>query len=141
MERVFTLNNINEVAKECWKATEGRSVLAFHGQMGAGKTTFIHALCDVKGVKDVVGSPTFSLVNEYEYSCDGTKKALFHLDLYRIKNEEEAVRAGVEEVLNSGNICLAEWPDKAPGIFPDDTVHIYIELVDNETRRLKIANI
>ena len=141
MERVFTLNNINEVAKECWKATEGRSVLAFHGQMGAGKTTFIHALCDVKGVKDVVGSPTFSLVNEYEYSCDGTKKALFHLDLYRIKNEEEAVRAGVEEVLYSGNICLAEWPDKAPGIFPDDTVHIYIELVDNETRRLKIANI
>jgi tRNA threonylcarbamoyladenosine biosynthesis protein TsaE len=141
MERVFTLNNINEVAKECWKATEGRSVLAFHGPMGAGKTTFIHALCDVKGVKDVVGSPTFSLVNEYEYSCEGTKKALFHLDLYRIKNEEEAVRAGVEEVLYSGNICLAEWPDKAPGIFPDDTVHIYIELVDHETRRLKIANI
>jgi tRNA threonylcarbamoyladenosine biosynthesis protein TsaE len=141
MERVFNLKNINEVAKECWKTTEGRSVLAFHGPMGAGKTTFIHALCDVKGVKDVVGSPTFSLVNEYEYSCEGTKKALFHLDLFRIKNEEEAVRAGVEEVLYSGNICLAEWPDKAPGIFPDDTVHIFIELVDHETRRLKIANI
>lgn len=141
MEWIFTLNNINEVAKECWKATEGKSVFAFHGPMGAGKTTFIHALCDVKGVRDVVGSPTFSLVNEYEYSCEGTPKALFHLDLYRIKNEEEAVRAGVEEVLYSGNICLAEWPEKAPGIFPDDTVHIYIELVDHETRRLKIANI
>lgn len=141
MEWIFTLNNINEVAKECWKATEGKSVFAFHGPMGAGKTTFIHALCDVKGVRDVVGSPTFSLVNEYEYSCEGTPKALFHLDLYRIKNEEEAVRAGVEEVLYSGNICLAEWPEKAPGIFPDDTVHIYIELVDHETRRLKIAKI
>ena len=140
MEWVITPETIQQVAKEFWKAAEGRSVFAFHGTMGAGKTTFIHALCDVKGVKDVVGSPTFSLVNEYEYSCEGAKKPIFHLDLYRIKNEEEAIRAGVEDVLYSGEICLAEWPEKAPGIFPGDTVHVNIELIDNCTRRIKITD-
>lgn len=141
MEWLFTLDNINTVAKEFWKQVDGKMVFAFHGQMGAGKTTFIHALCDVKGVKDVVGSPTFSIINEYEYDCEGTKKVLFHLDLYRIKDEQEALRAGVEDALFSGYICLAEWPEKAPGIFPDNTVHVYIELVDIGTRRLKIADI
>lgn len=140
MEWLFTLDNINKVAKEFWEIAINKNVFAFHGQMGAGKTTFIHALCDEKGVKDVVGSPTFSLVNEYEYSCEGTRKPLFHLDLYRIKNEEEAIRAGIEDVLYSGNICLAEWPEKAPGIFPEDTVHVFIELVENGARRIKIAD-
>ncbi len=142
----FSLDSINEVAKEFWKAATGKTVFAFHGQMGAGKTTFIHALCDVKGVKDVVGSPTFSIINEYEYvpiaiGSEGTRKPLFHMDLYRIKDEEEAQRAGVEDVLFSGNICLVEWPEKAPGIFPDDSVHVFIELVDDKTRHLKISNI
>jgi tRNA threonylcarbamoyladenosine biosynthesis protein TsaE len=141
MERTFSLDNINVVAKEFWKAVEGKNVFAFHGPMGAGKTTFIHALCYAKGVKDVVGSPTFSIINEYEYDCEGTKRALFHMDLYRIKDEQEALRAGVEDALFSGYICLVEWPEKAPGIFPDNTVHVFIELVDSKTRRLKIADI
>ena len=141
MEWIFSLDNINDVAKEFWKATNGKMVFAFHGQMGAGKTTFIHALCDAKGVKDVVGSPTFSIINEYEYDCEGTKKVIFHIDLYRLKDEEEAIRTGVEECLYSGYICLVEWPEKAPGIFPHDTVHIHIELVNDTTRRLKIADI
>ncbi len=140
MEWIFSLDNINKVAKECWQATNGKTVFAFHGQMGAGKTTFIHALCAIKEVKDIVGSPTFSIINEYQFICEGTKKALFHIDLYRLKDEEEAIRAGVEDVLYSGNICLVEWPEKVPSIFPDTTVHIYIELVDDKTRRLKIAN-
>ncbi len=140
MEWSFSLENINSVAKDFWKATDGKTVFAFHGEMGAGKTTFIHALCDVKGVKDVVGSPTFSIINEYEYDCEGTKKVLFHIDLYRLKDEEEALRAGVEDVLFSGYICLVEWPEKAPGIFPDNVIHVYIELVDTKTRKLKIGN-
>lgn len=141
MEWTFSLDNINEVAKEFWKATAGKTVFAFHGQMGAGKTTFIHAICDAKNVKDVVGSPTFSIINEYEYDCEGTKKVMFHIDLYRLKDEEEAIRTGVEDALYSGYICLVEWPEKAPGIFPDDTVHVWIELIDSRTRRLKITNI
>ena len=141
MEREFTLDNINDVAKEFWNSTGHNSVFAFHGPMGSGKTSFIHALCDVKGVRETVGSPTFSLVNEYTYDCAGTGKVIFHLDLYRIKDEEEAIRAGIEDVLASGNTCFVEWPEKAPGIFPGDTVHVFIELVNGSTRRLKIPNI
>ncbi|MBL7748049.1 MAG: tRNA (adenosine(37)-N6)-threonylcarbamoyltransferase complex ATPase subunit type 1 TsaE [Chitinophagaceae bacterium] len=141
MEWIFSLDMINEVAKNFRTATDGKLVFAFHGQMGAGKTTFIHALCDAMGVKDVVGSPTFSIINEYEYDCSGTGKVLFHMDLYRIKDEEEAVRTGVEDALFSGCVCLVEWPERAPGIFPEDTVHVYIELVDSQTRRLKITDI
>ncbi len=141
MDLVFTLNTIQDVAAQFWKAVGEQKVFAFHGPMGAGKTTFIHALCDTKGVKDVVGSPTFSIINEYVYDCDGTKRPLFHMDLYRLNSEEEAQRAGVEDALYSGHLCLVEWPEKAPGIFPGDTVHVYIELLDTQSRRLKIANI
>ncbi len=141
MEWQFPLDNINKVAKEFWEATGDKHVFAFHGQMGAGKTTFIHALCEAKQVKDIIGSPTFSIINEYEYSCEGTKRPIFHIDLYRLKDEAEAIQAGVEDCLYSGYTCLVEWPEKAPGIFPEDTVHVHLELVDSITRRLKIANI
>ncbi len=146
MEWIFSLDNINDVAKDFWKAVDGKTVFAFHGQMGAGKTTFIHALCDVKGVKDVVGSPTFSIINEYEYvpiaiGSEGTKKVLFHMDLYRIKDEEEALRTGVEDALYSGYICLVEWPEKAPGIFPDDKVDVFIEAINERTRRINIEKL
>ncbi len=141
MEWSFSLDNINRVAKECWNAINNKTVIAFHGPMGSGKTTFIHALCDVKGVKDVVGSPSFSIINEYEYDCDGTRRVLFHIDLYRLKDEEEALKAGVVDCLYSGNLCLLEWPEKAPHLFPPDTIHVFLEVVDDKTRRLKIANI
>ncbi len=145
MEWVFSLDNINLVAKECWTAFGSNDVIAFHGEMGAGKTTFIHALCEVKGVKDTVGSPTFSIINEYAYvpadiGSEGTKKILFHMDLYRLKDEAEAVQAGVEDALYSGNTCFVEWPEKAPGIFPAGTIHAWLELVDDKTRRIKIGN-
>lgn len=141
MEWQFTLDQINEVAAACLQALKGKNVWAFHGQMGAGKTTFIHALCEVLGVKAAVGSPTFAIINEYTYDCEGTPKALFHMDLYRIRDEEEAVRTGVEDALYSGCLCLVEWPEKAPGLFPDDTVHLCIEATGTQTRRLKITDI
>ncbi|MEP6700695.1 MAG: tRNA (adenosine(37)-N6)-threonylcarbamoyltransferase complex ATPase subunit type 1 TsaE [Bacteroidota bacterium] len=145
MEWQFTLNNIKEIATAFWKMAGNSSVFAFHGQMGAGKTTFIHALCDVKGITDTVGSPTFSIINQYEYfpktiGSDGAKKIIFHIDLYRLKNEEEALRSGVEDCLYSGNTCLVEWPGNAPGLFPADTVHVHIDLLDDKTRRLKTGN-
>ena len=140
MEWKFSLDSIKDIATAFWEAADNASVIAFHGQMGTGKTTLIHALCDVKGVKDVVSSPTFSIINEYVYDCEGTKKPLFHMDLYRLKDEQEAQQAGVEDALHSGHICLVEWPEKAPGIFPDNTFHAYLELIDSKTRRLKISN-
>jgi len=136
MQWEFSKENINEVANNFWKQIKDGIVVAFHGEMGAGKTTFIHALCDVKGVRDAVGSPTFSIINEYEYNCEGTRRKLFHIDLYRLRDEEEVFRAGVEDCLNSGYTSLVEWPEKAPGIFPPDTVHAHIEVVDDHTRRL-----
>lgn len=139
MEWNLRTDNMREVAGAFWEAVKDRSVIAFHGPMGVGKTTFIHALCDVKGVREGVGSPTFSLVNEYVYDCQGTPKPLFHLDLYRLRDEEEAIRAGLEDVLYSGHICLVEWPEKAPGIFPGDTVHVRIEMTGPESRKVIIG--
>jgi tRNA threonylcarbamoyladenosine biosynthesis protein TsaE len=135
MEVNFLLNEIEVTAKKLLAQTGGYKVLAFHGEMGAGKTTFIHALCEAMDVTDVVTSPTFSIINEYK-TKEG--KSVYHMDLYRIKDENEAITAGVEDCLYSGNICLVEWPEKAAGIFPDDTLHIYITSVDEKTRKLKI---
>ena len=140
MELKFTLDNINDVAKKCWEMIGDARVIAFHGQMGAGKTTLIHALCDVKDVKDIVGSPTFSIVNEYLYEENGAGRKIYHIDLYRLRDEDEAIQAGVEDCLYSDHICLVEWPEKARGIFPPDTLHIQIDTLDTQTRRLRIGN-
>ena len=132
MERVVSLENIHLAANEFWQLYKDKKVFAFDGKMGTGKTTFIHALCDVKQVSSTVGSPTFSIINEYS-SPEGK---IFHIDLYRLKDEEEAIRAGIEDCLYSNNICLVEWPDKATGIFPVNTLHVYIHVVDEKRRKL-----
>src|SRR5258705_2194671 len=121
MELKFSLDTIKENATMFWKMAVNRKVVAFHGEMGSGKTTFIHALCDVKGIKDAVTSPTFSIINEYRYAENGVVTKLFHLDLYRLKDEDEAIRTGLEDCFYSNEICLVEWPERAAGIFPDDT--------------------
>lgn len=138
MKLVFSLDNIKEIATRFWKLNDNATVFAFHGNMGAGKTTFIHALCDIKGVKDTVGSPTFSIINEYVYTINGKTKKIFHIDMYRLKDEEEAMQAGVEDCLYSDHICFVEWPDRSPGIFPEDTVHVHIDTIDSSLRRLRI---
>jgi tRNA threonylcarbamoyladenosine biosynthesis protein TsaE len=133
MEVNFSLQEINEVAKNVIAATADKKVIALHGQMGAGKTTFSHAFCDALGVIDVVSSPTFSIINVYETKDD---KTIYHLDLYRLKDEEEAIQAGVEDCLYSGNICLVEWPERIPTIFPEDTLHIKLEVIDATKRKI-----
>jgi tRNA threonylcarbamoyladenosine biosynthesis protein TsaE len=135
MDLKFSLNNINEAAKVFIKILGTNKVVALHGEMGAGKTTFVHAVCEAMGVAGTIGSPTFSIINQYQ-TTDST--TIYHIDMYRLKDEEEAVQAGVEDCLYSGNYCFVEWPDKAPGIFPENTLHINITAVDNETRKLII---
>lgn len=132
MELRFQLQDIAHAASVFWQVYPLQSVFAFHGNMGAGKTTFIHGLCEAKGVTDTVGSPTFSIINEYHYPGG----RIFHIDLYRLKDEEEAIRAGVEDVLYSGDICLVEWPERAPDIFPPDTVQVRLEVLDPDTRKI-----
>ena len=134
MEVIFSLKEIGAVAKKILVETGGCKVFAFHGDMGAGKTTFIHAFCEAMYIADVVTSPTFSIINQYKTNEGQT---VYHMDLYRIKDENEAINAGVEDCLYSGNVCLVEWPEKAPGIFPDDTLHVSITSVDDNTRKLK----
>jgi tRNA threonylcarbamoyladenosine biosynthesis protein TsaE len=136
MELIFDLENIQQAAKTFWEQVQDKKVFAFHGNMGAGKTTFIHALCDVKGVNSTVGSPTFSIINEYGYLGG----IIFHIDLYRLKDEEEAIRAGVEDCLYSGETCFVEWPAKAAGIFPDDTLHLFIDVIDEKTRKITLKS-
>ena len=131
----FSLDEIASAVKELLAHVGEAKVLAFHGEMGAGKTTFIEAICRAWGVEDHTGSPTFSIINEYQ-TADG--QPVYHMDLYRLKDEAEAIQAGVEDCLYSGFRCLVEWPEKAPGIFPPDTVHIWLKLTGGGTRRLEI---
>ncbi len=135
MEVIFKLENIHDAAEKLIAITASNRVIAFHGEMGAGKTTFIHALGEAMGVKDIISSPTFSIINEYS-TQEGS--SIYHMDLYRLKDENEAMNAGVEDCLYSGKICLVEWPEKAPGIFPADTLHVHITMVDSNTRKLNI---
>jgi len=105
--------------------------------MGAGKTTFIKQLCKLKGVTDVVTSPSFSLVNEYRLPDGGS---IFHIDLYRLKDEEEVRQTGIEDILYSGSYCFVEWPDKAPEIFPPDTLRIDLTIMPDLSRRIKLES-
>jgi tRNA threonylcarbamoyladenosine biosynthesis protein TsaE len=137
MERSFTLTELDELARVFWKSFPDKKIYAFQGEMGAGKTSFIRALCADKKVTGPVGSPTFSIINEYAYP--GGK--IYHMDLYRLKDEEEALRAGVEDALYSGEICLVEWPDRAPGIFPDSTLVISLDVLDENTRKIQAPSV
>ena len=137
MQLQCTIDNIRQTAHRFWELVDGRKVIAFYGPMGAGKTTFIHALCDEKGVTSTVGSPTFSIINEY--ACPGGK--IFHIDLYRLKDEEEAVRAGVEDCLYSGDLCLVEWPGRAEAILPEDAAKVEIQVVDKDTRIIRMSEV
>lgn len=134
MQLTFTLDELPAVAEKFWRVNAGKRIFAFHGNMGSGKTTFIAALVKAKNVKDAVGSPTYSIINEY--ASDEGK--IYHMDLYRLKDAEEALQAGVEDALYSGNICLVEWPERAEELFPNDNVNVFLEVVNVTTRNVSI---
>jgi tRNA threonylcarbamoyladenosine biosynthesis protein TsaE len=139
MQHRVSLNELDSFAKEFWRAAGPARVFAFHGEMGAGKTTIITALCRQKNVQQVPGSPTFSIINEYAYHQDGTEKVIYHIDLYRLKDEQEIAGAGVEDCVYSGSICMVEWPERAPQLFDDTAVHVYISTIDADTRLVKLS--
>ena len=136
MELQFSLNELSRAVQSFWDRVKDKKVFAFHGNMGAGKTTFISALCHHLGTNDVVGSPTFSIINEY---LDQKGDKIYHIDLYRLKDEEEIRAAGVEDCVDSGFVCLIEWPEKAPWLFDENSVHVWLEPVEEEIRALKIT--
>ena len=131
--RIENLDEIATAAREFIDAMGDRKVFAFYGKMGAGKTTFIKAVCEELGVTDVINSPTFAIVNEY---VDGRGEPIYHFDFYRIKREQEALDIGFEDYVYSGNVCFMEWPEMIENILPDDTTKVTIEEDTEGSRRI-----
>lgn len=133
MEVIFKLDNIKEAAEKILADSSDYKVFAFTGAMGAGKTTLIHALCETLGVEGNISSPTFSIINQYTTKTGNT---IYHLDLYRLKDENEAFNAGIEDCLYSGNTCMVEWPERVPGIFPVNTRYLTLKILSDDTRKI-----
>lgn len=138
MTVAISLDELPSFAHRFWQAVKGTNVFLFYGEMGAGKTTLIEALCAEKGVKERMGSPTFSIINQYAYRENGEEKQIYHIDLYRLKDEEEIIQAGVEDCVYSGAICMVEWPQKAPSLFDSSATKVYIDPIDTTHRSVKI---
>ena len=129
--------DLERAAREFVKLMGDDTVYAFYGEMGAGKTTFISALCRALGVdEDLANSPSFSIINEYR--SDTTAELIYHFDLYRLENVDEALEIGVEDYFDSGALCLLEWPERIEPLLPDDTVKVNITVNDDDTRTLTI---
>lgn len=137
--RIESLDSINKTARDIVSYIGNNRVICFYGTMGAGKTTLIKAICDVLGVKDVVASPTFALVNEYR---DGDNKPIYHFDFYRINKIEEVYDFGYEEYFYSDEgICMVEWPELIEDILPAEGVLIIkIKVNPDNTRTLEISS-
>ena len=131
--RINSLDTIHEAAKDFIKGMGDGKVFAFYGKMGAGKTTFIKALCEVLGVKDVITSPTFAIINEY---TDGNNNPIYHFDFYRIKKLEEVYDMGYEDYFYSGNLCLLEWPELVEDVLPENVIKVTIEEQSDGSRLL-----
>lgn len=129
--KINTLEDINAAAQEFAKAIGDRTVFAFYGKMGAGKTTFIKAVCQALGVEDVVTSPTFAIVNEYRTE---TAELIYHFDFYRIKKLEEVYDMGYEDYFDSGTLCFIEWPELIEELLPADAVKVCIDAEPDGTR-------
>ncbi len=134
---IYQLKDIQTIAKEAISHFNHKIVL-FNAPMGAGKTTFIKAIANALNIEDLTSSPTFSIVNEYRTPNSG--ESLYHFDLYRLNDEEEAYDFGFEEYLYSNNWCLIEWPEKTPNLIPEEHTLIEIEIIDDLTRKLIITN-
>lgn len=137
---ITDLSDMDRAAREFVENMDDATVYAFYGDMGAGKTTFINALCHALGVEeDIINSPSFSIVNEYR--SDTTAELIYHFDLYRLENMEEALDLGIEDYFDSGALCLLEWPERVEDLLPDDTVRVSIWANDDDSRTINITSL
>jgi tRNA threonylcarbamoyladenosine biosynthesis protein TsaE len=133
--KVDSLQNINAVAKKMIQSFGEHKVFAFSGEMGVGKTTFISALLHELGERNQEGSPTYSLVNSYDIPSIGK---VFHMDLYRLNSELEALDMGIEEILYADAFCFIEWPEKIENLLPKNTIWVYIRKEEDESRIISV---
>ena len=130
--RINSLTEINDAAKQFIAAMGDSKVFAFYGKMGAGKTTFVKAVCEALGVEDVITSPTFAIVNEYQSATTG--ESIYHFDFYRIKKLEEVYDMGYEDYFYSGCRCFLEWPELIEELLPEDACKVTIVETENGAR-------
>ena len=135
---IQSLDHIHEAAREFIAAMGDNTVFALYGKMGAGKTTFVKALCQELGVEDVVTSPTFAVINEYRSDIAG--ELIYHFDFYRIKKLEEVYDMGYEDYFYSGALCFIEWPELVEELLPGNTVKVTIEELEDGSRKLTMEN-
>ncbi|MCF2613391.1 tRNA (adenosine(37)-N6)-threonylcarbamoyltransferase complex ATPase subunit type 1 TsaE [Leyella stercorea] len=133
--RINSLADINEAAKTFVENMGDGKVFAFYGKMGAGKTTFVKAVCECLGVEDVITSPTFAIVNEYTSATTGD--AIYHFDFYRIKKLEEVYDMGYEDYFYGGSLCFLEWPELIEDLLPEDATKVTIEETEDGSRVVK----
>ena len=132
------LSALPSAAQQLIDFAADQTIWIFDGEMGAGKTTLITEICKQLGVVDAVSSPTFSIVNEY---ASNKGETYYHFDFYRLKNEFEAMDIGLEEYLDTGNVCLMEWASKVANLLPEQFLHIHIEIINPQKRMLHLAKI
>ena len=137
--KIQSLEHIHEAAREFIAAMGDNTVFALYGKMGAGKTTFIKALCQELGVEDVVTSPTFAVINEYRSDIAG--ELIYHFDFYRIKKLEEVYDMGYEDYFYSGALCFIEWPELVEELLPGNTIKVTIEELEDASRKLTMENL
>ncbi len=135
MELLYDLDDIEIVAKKFILDIDEYKIIAFTGDLGAGKTTLINAVCKELQVKETITSPTYSIIQEYHF---GSENIIYHMDLYRIKHVEEAIDAGVEECLQSGHLCFVEWPENARSFFTENTVWVTLKTVSEFGRKMVV---
>ncbi len=129
------LSSIDDAARELIDALPDKRIFAFYGEMGAGKTTLIKALCRVLQVTDITSSPSFGLI--YEYRTRGSD-SVYHFDFYRIEHLEEAYDIGYEDYIDSGQYCFIEWPEKVASLLPPETVNVNLQIVGNNERTMEV---
>lgn len=134
--QIPSLDKIHESAREFITAMDDRTVFAFRGEMGAGKTTFIKAICEELGVEDVINSPTFAIINEYR--SEETGELIYHFDFYRINKQSEAEEIGTSDYFYSGALCFIEWPEKIEDLLPGDVVEVSIRENEDGTRTVEL---
>ena len=137
-ENTFALADLKALSSDLLIQMKGYKTIAFYGELGSGKTTLISSICSILGVEDVVGSPTFSLVNEYAYLEEGKSKRIFHIDAYRIKDLEEAREAGIEECFDVEGYCFIEWPERIEKLLPSKILKVFLSHTDINNRLIKI---
>ena len=130
--QIKNLASIKDAAEKFTQQLNNRSVFAFKGKMGAGKTTFIKAVCEVLGVTETVNSPSFAIINEYV--SDTTGETIYHFDFYRINSVQEAINIGATDYFNSGSLCFIEWPEKIEPLLPEDTIWVKITEQEDGSR-------